>query len=75
MRKLPVGVEVLNTYGEYPSRKLLLDYGFVPTDNPLDTTALTPSLLAAACAAELGEEQYEVLSFQGCTKYLGRKIC
>ena len=59
MRKLPVGVEVLNTYGEYPSRKLLLDYGFVPTDNPLDTTALTPSLLAAACAAELGEEQYE----------------
>ena len=59
MRKLPVGVEVLNTYGEYPSRKLLLDYGFVPTDNPLDTAALTPSLLAAACAAELGKEQYE----------------
>ena len=38
----------------------LLDYGFVPTDNPLDTAALAPSLLAAACAAVRAEPTHPI---------------
>ena len=50
--------QVFNTYGEYNSRKLLLDYGFVPADNPLDTAALDAPLLADACAEVLGEPAF-----------------
>ena len=37
LRAVGKGREVFNTYGEHSSAKLLLDYGFVPHDNPLDT--------------------------------------
>ena len=58
VRPIDGGREVYNTYGEYPNRKLLLDYGFALADNPLDTVELSAGALSTAGIARMGARGY-----------------
>merc|ERR1711924_21897 len=54
LRELHLGEEVINSYGELPNDFLLLDYGFVIEDNPLDRVALRFDIgfISVAASAE-----------------------